>query len=80
MSNRLHRKLTKTTLQPKEPLKTTDDFHYERKPSHITAKLILFAVSKNDWGTKENTGESIKNACNMPKRYILTFNSEKSSP
>ena len=43
-------------------VKNTDDFHYERKPSHATAKLTPFAVSKDEWDTKEDTGKSMKNA------------------
>ena len=43
-------------------MKNTDDFHYEGKPSHATAKSILFAVSKDEWDTKEDTGKSMKNA------------------
>ena len=43
-------------------MKNTDDFHYERKPSHATAKFILFAVSKDEWNTKGDTSNSMKNA------------------
>ena len=39
-----------------------DDFHYEGKPSRAIAKLTLFAVSKDEWDTKEDTGKSMKNA------------------
>ena len=39
-----------------------DDFYYERKPSRAIAKLTLFAVSKDEWDTKEDTGKSMKNA------------------
>ena len=28
----------------------------QRKPSHATAKLILFAVSKDEWNINEDTG------------------------
>ena len=60
--------------------KNTDTFCYEGKPSHATAKSTLFAVSKNEWDTKEDTGKSMKSAL-----YILwyaswaevTSNSEK---
>ena len=53
-------------------MKNTDDFHYEGKPSRATAKSTLFAVSKEEWDTKEDTGKSMKNAlystyCGMPK-------------
>ena len=64
----------------------TDDFHYEGKPSHATTKSKLFAVSDDEWDTKEDTGKSMKNAL-----YILryakgtsqaeaTSNSEKTKP
>ena len=43
-------------------MKSKDDFHYEGKPSHATAKLTLFADSKDEWDTKEDTGKSTKNA------------------
>ena len=36
------------------------------KPPHATAKLTLFAVSIDEWDTKEDTGKSMKNAL-----YIL---------
>ena len=49
-------------------MKNMDDFHYEGKPSCATAKLTLFAVSKDDWGTKEDTGKSMKNAL-----YVLWY-------
>jgi len=37
-----------------------DDFCYERKPSG--SNHTLFAVSKDEWDTKEGTGKSMKNA------------------
>ena len=43
-------------------VKNTDNFCYEGKPSHATTKLTLFAVSKDEWDTKEDTGKSMKNA------------------
>ena len=49
-------------------MKNTDDFRYEGKPSHVTAKSTLFAVSKDEWDTKEDTGKSMKNAL-----YILRY-------
>ena len=53
----------------------TDDFHYaEGKPSHAIAKLTLFAVSKDEWDTKEDTGKSMKNALYIlwyAKRHLL---------
>ena len=49
-------------------MKNTNEFHYERKPSRATAKLTLFAVSKDEWDTKEDTGKSMKNAL-----YVLRY-------
>ena len=42
-------------------MSNTDDFHYEGKLSRAIAKLILFAVSKDEWDTKD-AGKSMKNA------------------
>ena len=49
-------------------MKNMDDFRYEGKPSHATTKLTLFAVSKDEWGTKEDTDKSMKNAL-----YVLQY-------
>ena len=46
----------------------TDDFRYEGKPSCAIAKSTLFAVSKDEWDTKEDTGKSMKNAL-----YVLWY-------
>jgi len=37
---------------------------FATKGSHHvpTTKLILFTVSKDEWGTKKDTGKSMKNA------------------
>ena len=43
-------------------MKNTNDFRYNGKPSHATTKSTLFAVSKDEWDTKEDTGKSTKNA------------------
>ena len=43
-------------------------FHYEGKPSRATTKLTFFAVSKDEWDTKEDTGESMKNVL-----YVLQY-------
>ena len=54
-------------------MKNTDDFHYEGKPSHATTKSTLFAVSKDEWDTKEDTGKSMKNALHVlryAKRHL----------
>ena len=60
-----------------------DDFRYEGKPSSATAKLTLFAVSKDEWNTKEDTGKSMKNALYVlwyAKRAEAMLNSEKIKP
>ena len=49
-------------------MKNTDDFCYEQKPSHAATKSILFAVSKDEWDTKGDTGKSMKNAL-----YVLRY-------
>ena len=49
-------------------MKNMDNFHYEGKPSHATAKSKLFVVSKDEWDTKEDNGKSMKNAL-----YILRY-------
>ena len=41
-------------------MKYIDDFCYEGKPSCTTAKLMPFVVSKDEWDTKEDTGNSMK--------------------
>ena len=46
----------------------TDDFRYEGKPSRAIAKSTFFAVSKDEWDTKEDTGKSMKDAL-----YILRY-------
>ena len=64
-------------------MNNTNDFHYEGKPSSATAKLTLFAVSKDEWGTKEDTGKSMKNALYIlqyAKRHLSGSNSEKIKP
>ena len=56
-------------------MKNTDDSFYmisviQRKPSHATTKLT---VSKDEWNTKENTGNSLKHALNVlryAKRHL----------
>ena len=49
-------------------MKNTDDFHFEGNPSRATAKSTPFAVSKDEWHTKEDTGKSMKNAL-----YVLWY-------
>ena len=64
-------------------MKNTNDFHFEGKPSHATAKLTPFAVSKDEWHTKEETGKSMKNVLYVPKGTSwaeATSNSEKIKP
>jgi len=49
-------------------MKITDDFHYEWKPSHAYHKIDTFMESKDEWDTKEGTGNSMKNALHV-QRY-----------
>ena len=49
-------------------MKNMDDFQYEGKPSCATSKSTLFAVSKDEWDTKEDTGKSMKNVL-----YVLRY-------
>ena len=49
-------------------MKNTNNFHYEEKPSRATAKLTPFAVSQEEWDTKEDTSKSMKNVL-----YILRY-------
>ena len=66
-------------------MKTTDNFHYEGKPSRSTTKS-LFAISKNEWDTKVDTGKFMKNTLYVlryAKRHLLgrsKSNSEKIKP
>ena len=46
----------------------TDDFRYKEKPSHAITKLTLFAVNKDEWNTKEESGKSMENAL-----YVLRY-------
>ena len=49
-------------------MKNMDNFCLEGKPSCATTKLTLFAVSKDEWDTKEYTGNSMKNIL-----YVLQY-------
>ena len=49
-------------------MKNTDDSIMQRKPSRGTTKSTRFAVSKDDWNIKEDTGKSMKNVL-----YILLY-------
>ena len=60
-------------------MKNMDNFCYEGKPSHTIAKLMPFAVSQDEWDTKEDTGKSMKNALHI-LRYAAMSNSEKIKP
>ena len=41
-------------------MKNTEDFCYKGKPSRATAKSTPFAVSEDEWDTKEDTSKSMK--------------------
>ena len=43
-------------------------FHYKGKSSRAHCQIDNFAVSKDDWDTKEDTGKSMKNAL-----YVLWY-------
>jgi len=46
----------------------------QRKLSRVTTKINVFTVSKDEWNTKEDTGESLKNALHVlryAKRHLL---------
>ena len=58
----------KTSAIEVATMKNMDDFRYEGKPSHATTISTLFAVSKDEWETKEDTGKSMKNTL-----YILRY-------
>ena len=49
-------------------MKNMDDFYFEGKLSRARAKSTPFPVSKDEWDTKEDTGESMKNVL-----YILQY-------
>ena len=49
-------------------MKNTADFCFEGKLSRATTKSTPFAVSKDEWDTKEDTGKSMKNAL-----YVLQY-------
>ena len=73
MSNPLHSSTNQELFESSSAIKIAtmknmDDFRYEGKPSLATAKSTPFAVSKDKWNTKENTGKSMKNAL-----YVLRY-------
>ena len=49
-------------------MKNTDDFRHEGKPSCAITKSTPFAVSQDEWDTKEDTGMSMNNAL-----YLLGY-------
>ena len=64
-------------------MKNTDDFRYKGKPSCATTKLTLFAVSKDEWDTKEDTGKYALYVLRYAKgtsQVEATLNSEKTKP
>ena len=73
MFNPLHNITNQELFESTSAIKSShyenmDDFRYEGKPSRATAKPTLFAVSKDEWDTKEDTGKSLKNAL-----YVLRY-------
>ena len=65
---RIENCLKSTSAIKTATMKITDDFHYEGKPSRAITKSTFFAVSKDEWDTKEDTGKSMKNAL-----YVLRY-------
>ena len=59
---------SKSTLHRNSHYENMDDFYYEGESLHATAKLTPFAVSKDEWDTKKDTGKSMKNAL-----YVLRY-------
>ena len=57
-----------TWNDPVATMKNTDNFRYEGKPLCATTKSTPFTISKDEWDTKEDTGESMKNAL-----YVLRY-------
>ena len=49
-------------------MKNTNDFRYTKETITCTTKLTPFAINKDEWNTKEDTGKSMKNAL-----YILRY-------
>ena len=43
----------------------TDDFHYAKGSHHVLSPNRHFAVSKDEWDTKEDTGKSMKKALHI---------------
>jgi len=60
-------------------IKIMYNFCYERKPSCATTNSTLFAVSKDKWDIKEDTGKSMKNASYIRWWYAAMLNSKKQS-
>ena len=67
-AGRIKNYLKSTSAIKVATMKNMDDFCYKGKPSHSTTNLTLFAVSKDEWDTKEDTGKSMKNVL-----YILQY-------
>ena len=64
-------------------MKNMDDFCYEGKSSHATAKSTPFTVSKDEWDTKKDTGKSMKNVLYVlryAKRHLSGRTVKKSNP
>jgi len=57
-----HQLFKRTSAIKVVTMKITDDFCYDWKPSHAYLKIDTFVESKDEWGTKDGTGKSMKNA------------------
>ena len=71
---RIKNSLKSTSVIKIATMKNMDDFRYKGKPLCATAKSTFFAVSKDEWDTKEGTGKSMKNAL-----YVLRYICQKAS-
>ena len=65
---RIKNSLKSTSAIKIATMTNTDDCYAEGKPSRAIAKSTLFAVSEDEWDTKEDTGKSMKNAL-----YVLRY-------
>jgi len=65
--------LKSTSVIKVTTMKNTDNSVTQRKPSCETTKLMLFAVSKDEWNTKVESGKSLKNVLDIlqyAKRHL----------
>jgi len=52
-------------------IKNMDDFHYAKEAIICNHQIkMLFAVNKDEWNTKEDTGKSLKNALDVLQYHL----------